>query len=409
MARKIQHNFLAGFQALRHNLLRSFLTIAGIVVGIAAVVTVLAIGKGNEAKIQAQIERMGASTFWIEPNFSTPSALTPGRIFTSSTSQNRSTVPARALSFQDSKEISRHCTAVKYNAPVTQYADQVSHNGAPTQIDIIATTPAYQRVKALHVVNGRYLTESDMFFGKKVCVIEEQAGLFDGNGVVRKIRIRGHIFEVVGTYRRKNAIPAPFRSLRLHIPYTTAVRTLGKNEVHRIDCLAQKGGLKRAMQQTRDILLARRRGKADYVVRTPRDFFRQAEEITQTATLVTAGIGMLSLFVGGIGIMNILLASVLERTREVGIRKAVGARKRDILWQFLFESLLFSLAGGVLGIVLGFSASELVGKAIDMPTVITWPAVLVAAGFSALIGLVFGVYPAWKAALLPPIEALRSA
>jgi putative ABC transport system permease protein len=281
-------------------------------------------------------------------------------------------------------------------------------NGKSEQLNAIATTPEYRSVKSLTLVSGRYLSDADIQYRGDVCVIEETAGVNGLSHQEQFVELQGRRFRIVGMLKKESLPSMPGNPIAVHVPIATAQRMfIGERAVHTIYCTAQEGSLERAMKQVENVLKSRTKGTVQFQLRTPRDIFQRAESMTRTATLVTAGIGMLSLFVGGIGIMNILLASVLERTREIGIRKAVGARKKDILFQFLFESILFSVFGGLWGVASGIVVSKFLSSAIEIPAVISVEAIVVGISFAIATGVLFGVYPAWKAAKLNPIESLR--
>lgn len=381
----------------RHNPLRSFLTMIGIIVGIAAVVAVLSIGKGNEAKIEAEIRKIGSSLFWIEP-LARPAA-EPGKFYSA---------PIQLLTIEDAAAIALNASAVKWSSPVSLLFASGAINGKSTQFSIVATTPQYSKVKSLSLLSGRYLSDIDLIRLNPVCIIEETPGIHFLANLDPSLEIQGHKLKIIGMTKREITNDLPGRPLTVYISISTAAQRFVEGyKVHKIYCTARDGSLNLAIDQVKDILRSRNQGRLNFQIRTPREFFQSAQNLTRTATLVTAGIGMLSLLVGGIGIMNVLLASVLERTKEIGILRAVGAKKRDILFQFLLESISLSVIGGLLGVTVGLLASKFMSFIIDLPMVISLDSIFSGIIFSGVVGLIFGVFPAWKAATLNPIEALH--
>jgi putative ABC transport system permease protein len=390
-------NLEVGLSSLGSNPLRSSLTIIGIVVGIAAVVTVLSIGKGHEAKIEAEIQRMGASLFWVERT---------SRSFVSS--YPRKHLLSHWLTLADAEAIGKTCTAVMWSVPVSTFFTSGRLNGKSVQLNVCATLSQYFKMKSLELLSGRYLCDEDAMQLSNVCVTEETAGSAVRINQEQYAEIEGRRFRVVGILRHASGSAMTGIVATIHIPITVAQKKLtGDQSIQTILCTAKEGSLQRAMRQVETVLKRRAGGRLDLQLRSSRDIFQRAETLTNTATMVTAGIGMLSLFVGGIGIMNILLASILERTREIGIRLAVGARRKDILIQFLFESICLSILGGILGVVLSIFTSALLSSMVDVPRVLSFEAILVGVAFATGVGVVFGAYPAWRAARLSPVDALR--
>ncbi|MHB8338668.1 MAG: ABC transporter permease [Ignavibacteriaceae bacterium] len=400
----IKQNLTISLISLRSNLLRSFLTTSGIVIGIAAVVAVLSIGKGNEEKIEAQIQQMGANLFWVTP-MSTP--LIGNSHFAGQSGMSFSS-SQYLLTRKDANAIRDRCKEVLWSAPVITSFGTGELNGKTVQLNVIATDPEYLKVKSLEIVAGRYLVDEDLFQLNNVCVIEETPGLRLYPGQENFIFLNSRKFKIVGIIKREKFQIANINSIIIYIPLTVAQKEIiGSPAVQSIYCIGKDNALDIAKRQVETILSSRNGGKMKYDIRSTRDLLNRAETLTRTATMVTAGIGMISLFVGGIGIMNILLASVFERIKEIGIRRSVGARKRDILLQFLFEAIAFSLFGGVIGVIGGLLVTKSLSLIIDIPAVYSFEAVLVGLVFSCFIGLIFGVYPAWKAANFNPIESLR--
>lgn len=400
----IKRNLEIGLVSLLANPLRSVLTMSGIIVGIAAVVAVLAIGKGQEARIRTEVEKMGENLIRITPQRLGPAIARDFPTFTSRPSQTQ----IEPLRLGDAEAIARTCPAIERVAPVATIYSRATINGVSVQVSVSGTTASYQSVRGYQLLVGRYLADEDLRQRSQVCVLEQSQGfpfLFGSN---RYIDIIGLRFRVVGIVKPRSSLSTPVNTVALHVPITLLQeRVTGNNEVQTIYCLARPGAMEDAQRQVQRVMTSRGGGKSRFNILTTKDFFEGAENMTRIATLVTAGIGALSLFVGGIGIMNILLASVMERTREIGLRKSVGARSKDILFQFLLESVAFAVSGGVLGICVGVVAASALTSLIGIPAVFSPEAMLVGIVFSLTVGIASGVYPAYKAAKLDPIEALR--
>lgn len=412
----ITANFEASLASFRSNPLRSTLTITGVVVGIAAVVTVFSIGKGNEARVEAQVSEMGASLLWIEPH-SQFRMNQVGRSVRLSVSER----PAQ-LTIRHAELIKNNCTLAKCVAPVSSYFVRAELDGRQIQVSMIATTPEYRMARSLQILNGRYVCDLDIIALNQVCAIEENPAVSALSTVGHYLTIDGSRFRIIGVIKRQNGQVTSDVSIVAHVPLSVAQQVLySTDQVHRIYCLADEQAGVNYLERTRrqielvmdtDWRLHRNavsmiEPALPFQVRSSRDVFERAESMVRTATAVTAGIGMLSLFVGGIGIMNILLASVTERTREIGVRKTVGARKRDVLLQFLFESLSLCFAGGLIGVAVGVFAANLVGTLIGLPVVLSVDAISAGVLFSMTTGMVFGIYPACKAARMTPVDALK--
>jgi putative ABC transport system permease protein len=400
----IRQNLAAALDSLRLNPLRSYLTTSGIVVGIAAVVIIVSIGKGHKVKIEAEIERLGSDLLWVEVArlpFQSGMQSASARIFPATSVQ-------RSLRVEDAEAVALTCTKIQSSAPIINSFATGSFLGQQTQFSLIATTPEYQKVRSVSLLWGRFLTDMDEKNINNICAIEEAPGF---NPYVQKLNslwIQGRRFQIVGVVKRQEASTIPGTPLRLYIPLSVAQRRLtGSRSIHTIYCLAKDGDVDGAREQLETVLKSVSQGKLNFQIRTALDLFEHQESLTQTATLVSAGIGMLSLFVGGLGIMNILLASVFERTREIGIRKATGARKKDILFQFLFESVALCVVGGIIGVGLGFIGGKVLNLALGIPEQFSPEAVVLGLSFSSFVGIAFGLFPAVKAAKLSPVDALR--
>ena len=402
--------FLEALESLSGNKLRSGLTVLGIVIGVAAVIAMLAVGRGAQESITASINSIGTNLLVVFPG---------GK------EQDR----FRSLTVRDADALRDQLAApsIEAVAPTLEIGGEVTFGGQQTSSPMIGVTPEYFQVRNVNLAEGEFITEEHMLGRASVVLLgSEVAQTLFGHtdGVTGEtVRIEGQPFRVIGVLESKGGGEFGSEDDQIIVPLTTArARLLGPKSGQagdRIDVIyvqAASGDLvPQAMEEMAQILRARHRitdGMDDFTIFTQQDLLAEAESITNVLTMFLGGIAGISLLVGGIGIMNIMLVSVTERTREVGLRKALGARKRDILTQFLTEASLLSLLGGMIGILLGWLISLIVGQiaaANNAPfTPVVGPdAILLATIFSAAIGLFFGIYPANRAAGLEPVEALR--
>jgi putative ABC transport system permease protein len=391
---------------LTTNKLRAALTMLGIIIGVASVVALLSIGQGVEASISGQIQSIGSNLLFVTAD--QPQDATAPAYLTSEDAQ------ALADPFD--------VPALAAVAPAVQDQRRVAHGDNATNLTISGTNSQYTVVRNLDLVAGGFLTEADLTEQAQVAVLGWQAysDLFDDGEypVGQTISIDGVRFEVVGVLKEQGGFGSDDSTI--YIPLTTAQarfftqRTLsGGHPLVAIYVSAiSEAQVDAASQQITDVLRERHNIAADEVddfrVTSQQAILDIAGQITGILTIFLGAIAGISLLVGGIGIMNIMLVSVTERTREVGIRKAVGATKRDILLQFLLEAIVLSFLGGLLGISLGIASANLVSNlSPDLATRVTAGTLVLAAGVASAVGLVFGVYPAMRAANLRPIEALR--
>jgi len=385
--------------------MRSALTVLGIVIGVAAVIATLAIGQGARAAVQAQIRALGANVMTVIPGTVTASGARSG--FGSITT----------MTADDAIAIKRECPAVDLVAPTVRGVAQLVAGANNWSTNVQGTTADYIQIRQWQLADGVFITDSDVRGAAKVCVLGSTTAqqLFgDADPIGQMMRIKDIPFRVVGVLSFKGG--SGFGGNQddvVFIPLTTGQRKLlGITYVQGINCSAvNEKSVSEAVNQITDLMRQRHRIKQgdpdDFFIFTQLEIASSAEATSKVMTLLLASIAAVSLLVGGIGIMNIMLVSVTERTREIGIRRAIGARRGDILLQFLFESAFLSLAGGALGVALGMLAARLVSQLARWPTLIQPSAVVVAFGFATLIGLFFGFYPARRAARLDPVEALR--
>lgn len=441
--------------ALRRNIMRSVLTCLGIIIGVAAVIAMMEIGQGSSRLVQDTISKLGADNILVFP----------GTLSTAGVSQGIGTVVT--LHPQDCDAILRECTAVRAAAPIVSARVQLiygSKNWSPSSMS--GTTPDYLDVHNWPIAEGDMFTDRDVRNRSKVCVVGTTLvrELFDGaNPVGKELRLNSVNFRVVGVLSTKGAsmmgrdqddvLLAPWTTVKFRISgsgsstssasssgglgstvnslsqvYPTADESLYPSEVAtqtadnpkttrlpNIDMiLIAADGSNRvplAMRQITDLLRDRHHLAAnqsdDFNIRDLTEFTNAMKSMTDTMGTLLLCVAIISLIVGGVGIMNIMLVSVTERTREIGLRMAVGARAKDILRQFLVEAVVLCLLGGAVGIVLGRGSSWLVRNFLHWATEISIPAIVIAVLVSASVGVIFGFYPAWKASSLDPIEALR--
>jgi putative ABC transport system permease protein len=394
-----------GFQALSRNRMRSALTVLGIVIGVAAVIATLAIGQGARAAVQAQIRALGANTLTVLPGTITASGARSGMGSTTT------------LTPDDAVAIKAECPAVEAVAPGVRTVAQVVFGNANWSTQVQGTTPDFTFVRQWPVQSGVFITDSDVRGAAKVCVLGQNVALQlfgDADPVGQIVRIKDIPFRVVGVLAMKGG--QGFGGNQddiVVVPITTAQRKiLAITHVHSISVSAvSEKAVPEASNQITDLLRQRHRiradADADFFIFTQQEIANSAEATSKVMTLLLASVAAVSLLVGGIGIMNIMLVSVTERTREIGIRRAIGARRHDILMQFLVESAFLALAGGALGVALGMGAAVLITQIARWPTLIQPAAVALAFGFASVVGVFFGFYPAHRASRLDPVEALR--
>jgi len=404
----IPSTFKISFRALKVNKMRSALTMLGIIIGVGAVITMLAVGTGASKKISDQISSMGSNLIMILPGATTAGGVRMGA----------GTQPT--LTLGDADAIKRECPAVQDVAPIHNGVAQVVYGHQNWSTGVIGTTPSVLIVRDWALSAGRSFTEQDVKSATKVCllgqsVVDNLFGDMDPTG--QFIRIKNVPFVVTGVLAPKGqSAQGQDQDDTVLIPVTTAQKKLfGTSFPGMVRIITVKAksteDLPSAEKQINELLRQRHhigpKQDNDFTVRNLTQIMQTAEQSTKVMTLLLGAIASVSLLVGGIGIMNIMLVSVTERTREIGIRMAIGAKTWDIRLQFIIEALTLSLIGGVVGIILGISGSELLSILAGWSTIISPLSILLAFGFSGLVGIFFGFYPAYKASLLDPIEALR--
>jgi putative ABC transport system permease protein len=400
-------------KALRKNKLRAGLTVLGVVIGIAAVTTMVSIGQSAGQLVQDQIQGLGTNVFVVFPNAGSQGGARQGLVVT--------------LTAEDVVAMENECPSVMAASPIVGAQGQIIYgnaNWSPNQLEGVGVN--YLTVRNWPLARGGFFTENDITSAAKVCVIGHTlvAKLFQTtNPIGETIRIKNIPFTVIGILESKGAnMVGEDQDNIVLCPYSTVRLRLQGSSFDNIDAVMASARspalIDAAAQETYSLLLERHRippgEPADFEVGTSAEIASILGIITGVMTMLLASIAGISLLVGGVGIMNIMLVSVTERTREIGIRLAVGARSRDILRQFLIEAMLLSSVGGVVGILLGISASVGIMTIINSvtagskwPIVVSIPAAVVALAFSAAVGMFFGYYPARRASKLDPIDALR--
>jgi len=403
-------NFLESIRiamrGLKANKMRSILTMLGIIIGVFAVIVMVAIGQGARTSVTGQIQGLGSNLLIVSPGQSNSGGVRGGAGSLSN------------LSMEDVDAIKQKADAVKNVAPQAGRSAQVVLGDQNTSTQIVGTTLEYAEVRNQPVAIGRYFNQDEITTRAKVAVVGTtvvQNLLGDPNAdiVGKIINVNRVPFQVIGVLQSKGASGMQDNDDTIIVPITTAqLRLIGNQTIRTMYIEAKSSDLMdTASAQVTQVLRRQHRLQAsdsdDFSVRSQADILSTVQSVTQALTLLLGGVAAISLLVGGIGIMNIMLVSVTERTREIGIRKAIGAKRRDILFQFLIEAVVLSVLGGVIGILAGNGGSYLLNKFLGMTTQISLSSVLMAFGFSALIGIVFGVFPAQKASKLNPIDALR--
>lgn len=397
---------LSAYRALIRNKMRTLLTMLGMIIGVGAVIIMLAIGEGAQETIKQSINSLGSNIL----------ILMPGSFNSGGVRQAAGTMAT--LTEDDISTIEKECSAVKYITPTVNSGGQIIYGNLNWSTRTTGVKPEYLEIRQWKVAFGDMFTDADVKSSTKVCVLGQTVAtnLFgeDGDPIDQTIRIRNKPFKVIGVLAKKgqNAEGSDQDDIIL-APYSTVLKRLSFFPFigsAMISCVSAEA-IPEATNQISELLRMRHKimpgDNDDFTIRNQSDIASMRNQTNETMTILLACIAGVSLLVGGIGIMNIMLVSVTERTREIGIRMSVGAKSRDILTQFLIEAMVLSMVGGTLGIILGVGGSKILTKALQWQTLITTASVLISFGFSLAIGIFFGWYPARKAAMLDPIDALR--
>ena len=392
-------------EGLRANKMRSLLTMLGIIIGVGAVIAMVSIGMGVRDKVEKSIAGLGSNLLIVMPGSTAPSGV---RVAAGSTS---------TLTYMDAQVIAREISGVNAVAPTVQRQYQAVYSGKNWITQMQGTTPDFLTVRNFELGEGTFITQRNLDTRDRVAVLGKTVAdnLFgDMNPIGQTIRINKSTFRVIGTLAPKGqSAGGQDQDDLIIVPLTTAQeRMLGITYIQSISVQAESPEVIDQVQQDISTLLRSRHRLPpgvddDFTVRNLTAIMATAAETTGTITLLLGNTAAISLLVGGIGIMNIMLVSVTERTREIGIRKALGATFSNILLQFLIEAIVIGVTGGLLGILVGLGSSYAISAIFGWATLISVLTIVIAFGFSVLIGVVFGLYPARKAAKLDPIDALR--
>jgi putative ABC transport system permease protein len=393
------------FDALLRNKMRSLLTMLGIIIGVGAVIAMVAVGKGAQVSVDAQISSLGTNVLLIFPGTSTRGGVMSGA------------GSGTTLTEDDGQAIKDQCPAVAHICPLLRSGAQIVFGNVNWGTSIQGGSPDYFAIRDWRIDIGDFFGDQDVRGSTKVCLLGRTVAqqLFESDSPIgQTVRIRNIPFKVVGTLKPKGQnMMGQDQDDMIIIPYTTLQKRLMGNtrSFGYIVSAVSKSQILEAQQQITDLLRLRHKTAPsednDFTIRTQTEIAEASQSTSKIMTTLLASIASVSLIVGGIGIMNIMLVSVTERTREIGVRMSIGARKRDILTQFLMEALVLSLLGGLIGIALGVAGSSLVSRLAGWPTFVTSDSIILAVFFSMAVGVFFGYYPARKASLLHPIDALR--
>ncbi|MBI2847678.1 MAG: ABC transporter permease [Chloroflexi bacterium] len=391
--------------------LRSFLTVLGVVIGVAAVIALMSVGKGAEASIISNIEGLGSNLLFVRPGFTVQSGV-------------RSAMgSASTLTLEDAVAIANEVPRIATVAPFQSASFQVIAGSENIRSQITGITPEYQQAFNLQLTEGGFITEYEYQRGIKVAVLgpNVRETLFGGNDAVgQSIRLGNSIFRVIGIMESKGASMVGSTDDAILVPLTSLQQTAAQSRTSRgeriigaiVVSVVDKESTQQVMDNITGLLQERHQlaigAENDFTITSIEELISTISEAIGTMTLLLGAIAAISLLVGGIGVMNIMLVSVVERTREIGIRKALGAQEGDIWGQFLTEAAFLTFTGGVIGVAVGWGVSAIVSRAGLLPSIVTADIVLLAVGVSVGVGLFFGFYPAWHASRLDPIVALRS-
>ena len=427
---RLKRTFKLGIKSLWMHRLRSTLTMLGIIFGVSSVIAMLAIGEGSSQDAQEKIAQLGSRNIIIK-TVEPPEDQSAGG--------QQQSMKEYGLTYVDAERFRNGIPNVQVIVPNRRFSHQAQYRARRVAIEVIGTVPWYPEISNVRVKYGRFLSSTDMHYKRGICVVDEKLvrelfGFDDPLG--QDVKIASDYYRVVGfVTEQTNAQAAngfedrdPTGAKRaganlgcIYIPLNTVRNRFGEMTMQissggrniekvelqeiivKVRSIDQVMGTRQSVQR----LMSRFHKKNDYEIIVPLELMRQAREFQRIFTIVLGSIAAISLLVGGIGIMNIMLATVSERTREIGIRRALGAKKQDIIFQFLSETLILTLSGGILGIILGSLIPFLVTHFWLMRTVITTGSLVLAFGISAGVGIIFGLYPAYRAANMDPIESLR--
>jgi putative ABC transport system permease protein len=406
-----RENISIGIQGLKSHMLRSLLSMLGIIFGVGAVIAMLSIGEGAKQQALETIQLMGMENIIIEE--------VP---LESDGEEQRRSNKSAGLTWSDARTVRELNPLIETSVPVREMNLFVRHGSERVRVPVIGTTPEYMPVMNYVPRIGSFFTFEDVDTERRVCVL--------GNGITRRlfyfndplgktVKIGDQWFTVIGVMEERGVaasrdvdLPSQDTNEFVYIPITTALmrfsRQTADNEINSfIARVTDIGRIQEAANILKHTLERRHNNVPDFRIVVPEALLRQSRQTQRIFNIVMGAIAGISLVVGGIGIMNIMLAAVMERTREIGIRRATGATRLDILSQFLFEAIILSFSGGMIGIVLGFTLTRMIAAYADWRTIVSWEAIILSFTVSAAVGVIFGVYPARRAARMDPIWALR--
>ena len=416
-----------GIQSLLLHKMRSMLTMLGIIFGVCSVIAMLAIGEGASYEAQEAIKKLGSANIIIR-------SVKPPDSGRNSNSGGRSSAVEYGITYKDAGRIQSTLTGIRRVLPARIIREDVRAGEAVFACQIIGTHPLYEEINGLQILRGRFLSQIDETYMNNICVITSSLAeqLFPSSDPIKQhLKIGSDYYQVVGIVRERgtesrrpqagggsegqaldNNVYIPLATARSRFGETLIRRSAGSFQAERVQLhqlTVQMEGtelVEPAVSQI-EAMLKKFHEQKDYELIVPLQLLHQAEKTKRLFNIVLGSIAAISLIVGGIGIMNIMLATVTERTREIGIRRALGARKKDIVTQFLVETVVLSVGGGLIGVVLGIIVPFVVSALTEMHTIVTWWSLVLAFTISAAVGVIFGLYPASRAAELSPIEALR--
>lgn len=389
-------SFTTAIEGIWANKMRSGLTMLGIIIGITSVIAVTTLGEGGQKAINQEMEKFGQFTFNVYTNWESKEEYSPDD-----------------LTVEDAEVLGKISPAIDYIVPYNYSTDVMKGPKKEERVNLTATTSDYFAMqKTIKLARGRFFNETDDKEQRAVIVLEEALGekLFGQmNPIGQRVRWGNNSLVVIGTYtEEKFKFDMGAQSFGAFTPIRYQLSLMEEPAVQMFMGKAKdKESIKPAMQQTTQYLARKHQKQDHYRATSMQDNMDQFNQLTGTLTMIFSVIAGISLVVGGVGVMNIMLVSVTERTREIGIRKALGARRHDILIQFLIESVIVCLIGGLIGVLLGLGIAALISHFANLPPLLSWNSVIIAFAFSSAIGIFFGLYPANKAAKLDPIEALR--
>jgi putative ABC transport system permease protein len=390
-------------RALASSPLRSLLTMLGVIIGVGAVVAMIAIGQGARQAVTQQVQALGSNLLTVFASVAQLGGVARGDA-------------VRTLTLEDAEAVRKEVPGVTGISAEFSRAAQVVFRGENTTTTVSGVTPEFQVVRNFRPARGEFFTEEDMRTRAKVAVVGRTVAtriLGETDPIGQLFKIRGVTFTIIGVMEEKGATSFSDRDDVVFVPLSTAQRRLfGVQHIRTMHVqMRSPEEMTEAQAVLTELLRTRHRLSPtqdnDFTIRSQADILQAFTGVSQTMTVLLGGIAAVSLIVGGIGIMNIMLVSVTERTREIGIRKAVGARRRDILLQFLVESVALSVTGGVIGVGVGIIGSKLINQFAGWATLLSVQAILLAFSFAVAVGVFFGLYPARRAAMLDPIVALR--